>query len=243
MTRHVSARGERELKATELFRGRAYKPTPNDRWTVGFGYTFIDGRPVVDGDTMTLDEANRRFPEILREYEECVDNATKAAKGGTTQNQFDAMVSLCFNIGVPAFLKSTVLRNHNAGRFTEAAAAFSLFNLQKGKVLAVLVRRRKDESNRYLEPDEGLSPEQRTMPQTVDPEPKFTASNINKGGIIGGAAATVAAVQPVLDLANSVKSSTDSLGTWAVPVLLAVVVACLGYMIYERVQLRKRGQA
>ena len=53
---------------------------------------------------------------------------TKALTRAATQAQFDAMVSLTFNIGLYAFQTSTVLRQHNAGNFKDAGVAFVMWN-------------------------------------------------------------------------------------------------------------------
>jgi lysozyme len=68
----------------------------------------------------------------------------------TTQNQFDAMLSLAFNIGLTNFQKSSVLRYHNEGRYSAAANSFLLWNKAGGKVLNGLVRRRKAERELYV---------------------------------------------------------------------------------------------
>ncbi len=244
----TSPKGQQFIKDREAFRSVAYLPTPDDRWTVGYGFTEIDGRPVVSGDTVTRAEADRRFPEIVAEYEDCV--AVCVASVPTTQNQFNAMVSLCFNIGKgrrpgekgkDGFRTSSVLRAHLRGDYSAAARAFGLWNKQAGKVVDGLTSRRALESVVYLEPDVGSMVQ--PMPQTVDAEPRYTASGINKGGIVGGAVTTLAGVQPVLDAVNAFKTGTDSLGTWIVPVLLLVVLGTIGYMLYGRWQLRKQGQA
>jgi len=67
----------------------------------------------------------------------------------TTQAQFDAMISLAYNIGVPAFSKSTLLRKHLAGDFAGAAAEFPRWNQNDGKVMAGLTRRRAGERAMY----------------------------------------------------------------------------------------------
>lgn len=73
----------------------------------------------------------------------------------TTQNQFDAMVSLCYNIGPANFATSSVAKLHNAGNHSAAADAFLKWN--KGRVrgkltvLEGLNRRRHAERKLYLE--------------------------------------------------------------------------------------------
>ena len=64
-------------------------------------------------------------------------------------NQFSAMVSLCYNIGVVGFANSSVLRFTNEGRLAEAAASFALWNKAGGQVLRGLVRRRAAEAELF----------------------------------------------------------------------------------------------
>ena len=72
-------------------------------------------------------------------------------KKEVTQNQFNALVSLAFNIGIGGFSKSTVLRlvnnNPNDGNI---AKAFLMWNKQAGKELKGLTKRRIIESSLYF---------------------------------------------------------------------------------------------
>jgi lysozyme len=70
------------------------------------------------------------------------------------QNQYDALVSLAFNIGAPAFRKSTLARRLNAGDYSGAAAEFRRWKYQAGKELGGLVARRKDERDLFETPPE-----------------------------------------------------------------------------------------
>ena len=69
--------------------------------------------------------------------------------GTTSQNQFDAMLSLAYNIGMANFGPSTLLRLHNAGEFAAVPAQFLRWNHQAGQVLAGLTRRRQGEADIY----------------------------------------------------------------------------------------------
>ena len=67
-----------------------------------------------------------------------------------SQNQFDALVSLTYNIGENAFKKSTLLKMLNAGNYQGAADQFLVWNKSNGQVLNGLVRRRKTEREMFL---------------------------------------------------------------------------------------------
>ena len=81
------------------------------------------------------------------------------------------------------------------------------------------------------------------MPQRIDPESSMVESPINRAGVVAGGAAAVATVAETARTVADVKYSTQALGDWLVPVLLIVVVALCGYMIWQRVNQRKQGWA
>ena len=68
-----------------------------------------------------------------------------------TQNEFVALVSLAFNVGVGALSRSKLLRKLNSGDREGAAEEFLDFDLANGKRLAGLTRRRKAEHDLFLE--------------------------------------------------------------------------------------------
>lgn len=115
---------------------------PAHVWTVGYGHTGPDVHP---GMAITQAEADSLLRDDLDRFEHAVDLAAP----GAPQAMFDAMVALAFNIGVGAFLKSSVLRLHKAGDHRRAAEAFGLWNKGGGRVLAGLVRRRAAEAELY----------------------------------------------------------------------------------------------
>lgn len=111
--------------------------------TIGYGCT---GRGVYAGQIITQEEADDMLSDRLaNEFEPSVSSV-----GNTNQNQFDAMVSLAFNIGTGAFKGSSVVRLHKKGDFKGAAEAFLLWNKAGGKILAALTRRRQEERSLYL---------------------------------------------------------------------------------------------
>lgn len=68
------------------------------------------------------------------------------------QNQFDALVSFCFNVGGGNFQGSTVLKRVNAKLFAAVPGALAMWNKSKGKVLKGLVNRRKAEGELWDAP-------------------------------------------------------------------------------------------
>lgn len=143
----TSARGQALIKEFEQCRLRAYKPTPDDVWTIGWGHT----EGVVDGLEWTQAQADMAFAVDLEKYEHWVDDLVKVP---LTQNQFDALVSFCFNVGpdidadniAEGLGDSTLLRKLNARDYDGARSEFHKWNKQKGKVLSGLTRRRDHEA-------------------------------------------------------------------------------------------------
>lgn len=131
------------IKGFEKCRLTAYKPTPWDVWTIGWGAT---GKEIVKGLTWTQEQADDRFEADLVRF---AKGAWANISGTTTQGQFDAMVSLAFNIGLGNFSTSTLLKLHNAGDHLGASAQFVRWNKQKGIVLKGLATRRKAEAEMY----------------------------------------------------------------------------------------------
>ncbi|MFT4056447.1 MAG: lysozyme [Novosphingobium sp.] len=114
-------------------------------WTIGWGST---GPDVKRGTIWTREKAQQRFASHIEE------EAAPAVRKGigsapTAQRQFDAMVSLAYNIGVANFLKSTLLRKHVAGDYSGAQAQFAVWNKAAGKVMQGLTNRRADEAKLY----------------------------------------------------------------------------------------------
>lgn len=226
------------LKRMEGFRSKAYIPVPGDVPTIGYGFTH----GVKMGDVMTRAEADARLIEELRPYEMAV---WQGCTNEPNQNEFDAMVLLCFNIGPAGFKRSTVLKAHNRGDHQAAARAFGLWNKSGGKVYAGLTKRRAEESALYLtpEPDDVSDPITPEMPQRIDPESTMVESPINRAGVVAGGTAAVATVAETARTVADVKYSTQALGDWLVPVLLMVVVALCGYVVWTRVKQRREGWA
>jgi len=235
----LSLPSRERLKRLEGFRANAYIPVPGDRTTIGYGFT--DG--VKLGDTMTREEADARLVEELRPYEMAV---WQGCTREPNQNEFDAMVLLCFNIGPAGFRRSTVLKAHNRGDCQAAARAFGLWNKSGGKVYAGLTKRRSEESALYLTPmpDDMSDPPEgaiEAMPQTVDAESPMHASPINRAGVVAGGTAAVATVAETARTVAEVKYSVASLGDWMLPILLVLVVVLCGFVVWQRVNQRKEG--
>lgn len=121
-------------------------------WELSYGVTFHpDGRPVQAGETCTPEYATELFRNALGVFERAVSEALTVP---VTQHQFSALVALAYNIGVANFGKSTVLKETNANRLDDAAAAFGMwiYATKAGHKQAYrgLLRRRYSEACLYL---------------------------------------------------------------------------------------------
>ena len=144
----TSATGIKLIQEFEGFRSKPYLCTAGVP-TIGFGSTaYQDGTEVKLSDPeITKAEAEKLLFLTLEDYEHTVAKATK----GLTQNQFDACISLCYNIGKPAFKSSTLVKMVIAGTApTLIASQFLRWNKVKGKPAAGLTRRREIEKALFL---------------------------------------------------------------------------------------------
>ena len=117
--------------------------------TIGIGSTYYeDGTKVTMKDkAITKERAIQLAKNVVKSFEQQVN---KSILLPMTQNQFDAMVLLCYNIGESSFARSSVVRNFNAGNLQKAADSFLLWNKAGGKVSKGLTNRRQKERNLFL---------------------------------------------------------------------------------------------
>ena len=117
-------------------------------WTIGFGTTiYPNGIKVKKGDTCTEAQAKSYMAHDLKKFEQAVNGAVNIP---LNQNQFDALVSLAYNIGTGAFNKSTLVKKLNAGDIRGAADQFDVWINAGGKRMQGLVNRRAREKALYL---------------------------------------------------------------------------------------------
>lgn len=141
----ISNKGRDFIKGFEALRLVAYPDpgTGGKPWTIGWGHT----KGVKQGDRITQEQAEQFISDDLAVFELTVNSAIKRPM---TQNQFDAMVSLAFNIGGSAFAGSTLVKKFNAGDAKGAADEFPKWKNSGGKVMPGLVKRRAAERETFL---------------------------------------------------------------------------------------------
>ena len=121
----LSDRGRKLLMDREGCKLKAYKDSVGV-WTIGVGHTSGAGPPAVkSGMTITQAQADAIFADDLAEFEAEADQLLTAE---CKQHEFDAYVSLAFNIGGGAFASSTTLERFNRGDVAGAAEAILWWN-------------------------------------------------------------------------------------------------------------------
>ena len=139
----MSDQGRKLLMEREGCRLKAYKDSVGV-WTIGVGHTSAAGRPPVrQGMIITQAQADTIFADDVVEFE---DGVTMLLAGAPIEpHQFDAFVSLAFNIGLGAFAASTSLRKFLEGAHDHAAEAILLWNKP-----AEIKARRRGEHQQFL---------------------------------------------------------------------------------------------
>jgi lysozyme len=114
-------------------------------WTIGYGRTS----GVVPGQTCTQTQAEVWLVEQLQEVANQVQNETDVV---LNPNQFSALVSFAYNLGITALADSTLMFYVNQRKFDLAANEFSRWVYAGGRVLQGLVNRRAAEKALFLTP-------------------------------------------------------------------------------------------
>jgi lysozyme len=125
----------------EGLRNKAYKDSKG-LLTIGVGHLIKADEKHLLTATLTDEQVEELLQSDLRWCQDAVDNHVKVP---LTQNQYDALYSLCFNIGETNFRKSTVLRKVNENDLKGAADAILMWNKP-----AVLQKRRERERALFL---------------------------------------------------------------------------------------------
>lgn len=143
----ISANGLEFLKKREGLELQAYNK--DGVWTIGYGNTYYEnGQPVKKGDVITVSRASSLFDSIAKSFAKRVDNLLKVI---VNQNQFDALVSIAYNIGIAAFQGSNLLKRVNLNPKDSAIETeFLKWVYSQGKKLGGLLTRRQLEADLYF---------------------------------------------------------------------------------------------
>jgi lysozyme len=122
----------------EGYKSVAYIPVPGDVPTIGFGTT----KGVKMGDTIDPVTALQKKIRDVEIFEGAVKQCVNVP---LAQHEYDAYLSLAYNIGPSAFCRSTLVRKLNAGDYAGACKEIEKWIYFKGKPLAGLINRRAQE--------------------------------------------------------------------------------------------------
>lgn len=144
----LSTKIKQKIKAWEGCVLTAYR-CPAGVWTIGYGHTS----GVVSGMKITQREADEMFEKDIKQFSGQVKRTLGAVP--LNNNQFDALVSLAYNIGIGRLSKSELLKKVKANpndptiRAEFARYVYATSNGVK-RQLPGLVRRRTEEANHYF---------------------------------------------------------------------------------------------
>jgi lysozyme len=142
------------IKFYESLELKAYV-CPAGKLTIGFGMTFHypSKKLVVEGESITPEQAEWQLDQHIDFLEKQIMRFVKVE---LLENQLQALISLCFNIGITNFKTSTLLKKINESDFEAAGKEFLRWvyatDSKTGKKIKLngLVKRRKTESELFL---------------------------------------------------------------------------------------------
>jgi len=216
--------------------------------TIGYGHTSAAGEPAVtEGMWINQARADQILGADLRNFADGVQDLVNV---DLQPNQFDALVSFAFNVGIGALGKSTLLKRVNEGRFDAVPAEFMKWT--KGRVngqlvdLPGLVRRRRAEAALWRGVDDSapVDPdESRATPETPVPSKTILTSKEAGGAVVAGGSATIAVANEVGNQMEQAGGLLHALGAlvgkpqfWA---FLIIILAAAAIWFWRRRRLRE----
>lgn len=205
---------------------------PAGKWTIGWGSTMFNGKPVTRGMTITKDEADNLLIDDITSHAEPIHRLVTVP---LTQPQYDALASFIFNVGAGNFARSTLLKKLNRGDYDGAAREFARWNKAKGKVLRGLTRRRTAEAALFMM-DVPIGRDGEKQPQEVEIDEKPLAKSRTLWG--AGAAAAGAALAEAASQIEPLVALNEHI-QW---VFLGVSLAGIALVTYARINDRNEGR-
>lgn len=149
----TSQKGIELIKKFEGCKLTAYRDSVGV-WTIGFGHT----KDVKADMVITAEQAEQFLKDDVVYFENGVNKLLKTLKAQVTQNQFDALISFAFNLGLGNLRKSTlakklyVMQQNDRNSVQDVADEFPRWNKAGGQVLTGLTHRRNAERALFLTP-------------------------------------------------------------------------------------------
>jgi lysozyme len=208
------------IKQFEGFRSTAYRD-PVGIWTIGYGHTTMAGAPEVKaGLTISRGEG----ADILaRDVAHVADGVRKLLTVPLTPQQFSALVSFAYNVGLGGLAKSSVLAAVNRKDFEAVPRRLHLWSKAGGRVLPGLVRRRAAEAALFMSGVTAIKP---APVETIEAKPLRESKTIWSAVVVMIMAVAQIWLAATLKLAGLV--------------LLFLIIAGLALIIYERVKKLKQ---
>lgn len=142
------------IKLIQSFEGLELNAYPDpgsggDPWTIGYGTTiYPNGKKVKKGDTITQQQAIEYFMQDILKFS---NKVLPLLMQSLTDNQFGALLSFAYNVGLENLKISTLLKKVNKNPFDPTIAdEFAKWKKAAGRVLPGLVRRRAEEAKLYF---------------------------------------------------------------------------------------------
>ena len=145
MTRQINEDGLELIREYEGLRLKAYR-CPGQIWTIGYGHT----RTVTSNMIITEDEAEGLLKDDVYDAQRAVSRLIQVP---LSDNQFSALVSFTFNVGITNLKKSTLLKLLNRGWYEQVPAQLMRWTKSRGESLGGLSRRRAAESRLWKRGD------------------------------------------------------------------------------------------
>lgn len=192
-------------------------------WTIGWGHTS----DVHKGMQITQAQADAMLLSDLAGF---ASKVAELVKVPLNTNQFDALTSFCYNVGVSAFAKSTLCQMINASNFADAAKEFDKWINSGGKVYPGLVNRRNAEQALFLtpvpvpkpvakpapkptpKPVAKVAPKPAVKPVVKKPAPAPTTYKVVKGDTLSGIALKQHTTVDALKTLNHLKTDVIKTG-------------------------------
>ena len=152
LSMHVGVHGKQLLRTWEGLKTSSYLDSGGVP-TIGIGHALtrsertsgkiiLGKEPCAYRDGLTEAQCWTLLEQDMASAEDTVNTAVTVS---LTQHQFDALVSFCFNVGIGAFLASTLLRLLNQGQYVDVPAQLQRWNRDNGRIVQGLTNRRAQE--------------------------------------------------------------------------------------------------
>ena len=207
------------IKRWEGFRAEPYK-CPAGVDTIGYGHTTTKSL-MKQGTKITEAKAVKLLKADLAVYEKAISEMVQV---DLTDGQFGALVSWCFNVGVGAAQKSTLVKKLNAGDYDSVPKELSRWNKVGNKATAGLVNRRAAEAGLWARGNFVSSTTGEEVTEAAAGLTGALASNTTKGA---ATVATISAAGTALSQAEPVLQTLGHLSPWFVGGLIVLALVAV----------------